>query len=102
MEGEDPKRSDRPNKGKPPAYLIDYEVPPHVRPQNPIAAGPSAPPGNVPAEDDDAKSVKSHHSTHTMSSPMSVGAMARRKQLESELHRKMLLADMEEEVGKAE
>src|SRR5207237_8451097 len=102
MEGEDPKRSDRPNKGKPPVYLVDYEVPPHVRPQNSIAAGPSVSQGNVPAAEDEAKSIKCHQSTHSMFSRMSVGAIARRNQLEAELHRKMLLADMKEQVDKAE
>src|SRR3982750_3200437 len=102
MEGEDYKRNDRPNKGKPPAYLVDYEVPPHVRRQNPIAAGPPAPPGNVPAEDDDARSVKSHHSTHSMFSEMSVGAKARKKQFQAQLLEEKLLMDMEEELDKSE
>src|SRR5437016_8140201 len=46
MEGEDPKRSDRPNKGKPPAYLVDYEVPPYVRPQDPTPVGHHLPPSS--------------------------------------------------------
>src|SRR5207237_6662641 len=70
--------------------------------QNTSAAGPSAPQKNVPAEEDDTKSVRSHHSTHSMFSQMSVGAIARRKQLEAELHQEKIIADMEEEVDKAE
>ena len=93
------------------AYLSQHSIaarPPQPpqdalsQPQNPIAAGPSAPQENVPAEEDDTKSVKSYHSTHSMFSQMSVGAIARRKQLEAELYQEKLIADMEEEVDKAE
>src|SRR5207237_9794917 len=144
------------NKGKSPAYLVDYEVPPYVHPQDPTPVGhylppssgvrlrnrgnedirrpqpppllpqsqqtnaayPSQPPSAAhlpqpphavstlpqqptaarPPAEDDVQSIKSHRSTHSMFSQISVGAMARQKQLEGELSQKMLLADMEEEV----
>src|SRR5207237_7083930 len=127
MEGEDLKRSDRPNKGKPPGYLTDYEVHPSVRPQQPNAAGLSEPPAtgeemNVESKspirhstpqwrfltrhtisdrESDTRSEHSHasrRSNKTTKTKASVNSTARRLELEAELAEKLKMDEMENEL----